>query len=269
MRGYLHSSIALRPAVVILMRTTSIALSPAFMFSRRAIASPLLTRPAIMSLSNPRRSTRSSSVAPSGSLARSCSASRCSALRRRSVISFNDLRVSLGEGRLGLIEGVGHPAVWGRRRHGLQEPAPFHLPMDRLPVNPADPRFINDGIVVFARVDRLAPFDSILCAHLAEDERHRLYILRGRAGCAGGSFSPSRCGLPRPGLTLSDGAAGFLPGVPLSRSIRCSLHRISRQGGFRARRLAGGGDGGARHGDLHGGRPFGDVCKPRAGGFQP
>src|ERR1700746_1234750 len=37
---------AFRPAPVILMQTTSIALPPAFMFSRRAIASPLWTRPA-------------------------------------------------------------------------------------------------------------------------------------------------------------------------------------------------------------------------------
>jgi len=58
-----------------------------------------------------------------------------------------DLRVSLGEGRLGLIERVGYSAVWGRRRLGVQEPAPFHHPMDRLSLNPADPRFINDGIV--------------------------------------------------------------------------------------------------------------------------
>src|SRR5258707_10890556 len=33
---------------------------------------------------------------------------------------------------------------------------------------PADPRFINDGIIVFARVDRLASFDAILGAHPAE-----------------------------------------------------------------------------------------------------
>src|SRR5258707_2749612 len=57
---------ASRPAPVILIRTTSIALSPAFMFSRRAIASPLRIRPAIMSLSNQSTSTRSSSVAPCG-----------------------------------------------------------------------------------------------------------------------------------------------------------------------------------------------------------
>jgi len=64
------------------MRTTSIALPPAFMFSRCAIASPLWTRPAIMSPSNPWTSTRSSSVAPCGSVASSSSASRCSGPRR-------------------------------------------------------------------------------------------------------------------------------------------------------------------------------------------
>jgi hypothetical protein len=55
----LHQPINLRqqerraPAPVIRMRTISIALLPAFMFSRRAIASPLWERPAIMSPSNP------------------------------------------------------------------------------------------------------------------------------------------------------------------------------------------------------------------------
>jgi hypothetical protein len=40
MRGCLHSSIALRPAAVILTRTTSIALPPAITTSRSALASP-------------------------------------------------------------------------------------------------------------------------------------------------------------------------------------------------------------------------------------
>src|SRR5258706_12097143 len=46
-----------RPAAVILIRTTSIVLPPAFMLSRFAVASPSRTRPAIMSLSNPWAST--------------------------------------------------------------------------------------------------------------------------------------------------------------------------------------------------------------------
>jgi hypothetical protein len=57
-----RSSIALRPASVIRMRTTSIVLPPAFMFSRFAVASPLRTRPAIMSLSNPCTTASSSSA---------------------------------------------------------------------------------------------------------------------------------------------------------------------------------------------------------------
>src|SRR5260370_12656264 len=89
--------------------------------------------------------------------------------------------------------------------------------MDRLHVNPADPRFINDGIVVVTRVDRLASFDAALGAHPAEDEGHRLPTLRGRADAADSSLSPCRGRLRRCGLTLTDGAGGFLPGVPLCR----------------------------------------------------
>jgi hypothetical protein len=51
------------------------------MVSRFAIASPLPTNPAVMSLSNPCTTTSSCSVAPWGSPASSSSAWRCSALR--------------------------------------------------------------------------------------------------------------------------------------------------------------------------------------------
>ena len=43
------------------------------------------------------------------------------------------------------------------------------------------------------------------------------------------------------------------------------LHRLSRQGGPRAGRLARGGNRSARHGDLHGRRAIGDVCESRVG----
>jgi len=68
-----YSSIAFRPAAVILRRTASTGLAPAFMVSRSAVASPARMRPATMSLSNPWARTSSASVAPCGLLASSFS----------------------------------------------------------------------------------------------------------------------------------------------------------------------------------------------------
>jgi hypothetical protein len=90
-------SSARRPASVILTRTTSIVLPPAFTTSRSAAASLRRTRPANIRQLKPWPRTSSSSLAPCRLLASNSSARRCSALRlvaafRRAVTALDPIR---------------------------------------------------------------------------------------------------------------------------------------------------------------------------------
>src|SRR5882762_11929799 len=93
------------------------------------------------------------------------------------------LLVSLLECRLRLVQGVSHSLIWRRDwpprtclGDALQEPPLLRFPEDHLPIDAADHRVFDHGVIVFAPIERFPAFDAGLGARFAEAKGHALKI---------------------------------------------------------------------------------------------
>jgi len=64
-----------------------------------------------------------------------------------------DLLIALDKRGLPLVERVRH-VIRRRCWQGLEEPSPFHLAVNQLHVNPAEPGLVDHGAVILIKIQR-------------------------------------------------------------------------------------------------------------------